>query len=282
MIPLPLAFERVRVSENMDDGIEVGKSVAAAEIVQVDKENQDEIFRNQAYSSDVLVSKIAEKVDRIATNIANGDSVNSSITEAYLYINSSNLNEKNAVRILICGKLTLSENYKIFAQLVCNDFGVSDLMKSMMDKYPDFKAAIPEIVENGISKGLILIGDKNKFIQLFSAWTTGVRPNRPTLGKWKGQPWEKWDSFNLAYQLNETSLMRNVIGTNVQVCYEGGGVGPTELVSAENLHKFKLIWSDTTGKSLNITESLIIAIQEFEGLVNTSKTAPSSSSSKKK
>ena len=259
-----MASKRIRVPKNMDDDEEVEIYVAALAKVEDDKENSKEIARNKSLTSDVLTNKILEKVDRIATNIANGDSVNSSITEAYLFINSSNLNGKNAVRVLVSGLLTESVDYNIFASLICDDFGASDLLKSMMNKYPDFKASIPEIVENGITRGVISVDDKTKFVQLFSTWAAGIKwnkckmteTNRPSLGSWNGWPWE-------AYNLNEASLLRNVTGTNVQVWYDRG-LGPLELVGAENKDLFKLIWSSKDGKSENISESLTTAIQEFE------------------
>merc|ERR1712166_1339227 len=103
--------------------------------------------------------------------------------------------------------------------------------------------------------------------EMYSQWMEGVPwskchmsgSNRPSLGSWRGWPWDAECVMNRAFK-------KGLIGTNVEAVCEMGRA-PVDLVPATHLSMFQLVW-DKTNKKADVAKACQDAIAATQKLTS--------------
>ena len=202
-------------------------------------------------------------VETVAANMAKGDCP-STITAAFLYVGDENVNTKGSVRILVNstagqGALSSTADADILEKL-CDPLGC-DFLEGCKTGLT-VAEGVPALLKKGVAAGLVTSTDVPRLTRLYKSWFSGVKwsktqlsaTNRPSLGSWRGWPWE-WSSI----LERNCGLFDGVSKLTVLECQHEHSP-PEGLVPPGMAHLFKPIYRSDTGVLPDVRGVVRVAI----------------------
>lgn len=146
-------------------------------------------------------------------------------------------------------KLEHTLDYRLFLSLVQDEcMMTTDVLSQLMCTRKDFVAAVPDLVADAMRRDKISSASEAKRLtELWSTWMAGVgwakckmsMTNRPSLGSWKGFPWEEESVMTRC-------LYRGLPAAAIKALATDGSCLPWPMV-VEHPDLSQVLWSSETG-----------------------------------